>query len=1001
MNIMLVWPGIKLPGFASLKMGGSNEATYINHGLSMLSAVLKREGHTCFSNDLRSFQSWKHFEDVVKTQNFDLTLIGFHSVDKDNALQVCRIIKNHFLDKPIIAGGPHVTIAQERELPNIDCIVWGEGETTILELVNDLKNLPKLVTGKPVDDLDSLPFVDRELVNCEFEKNSPLLPLLPVPFYTVNVGRGCPYSCRFCHQSGDNPIFTKRCRVRSVDNFLEELRTIMAGTGKEIGSLMIHDDVFPPKKWCEEFIGKMEWRIPFWCQMRADFICHNEDLITGLADIGLTWVSLGVESGSQRMLDFLNKKTTVEQNRKAIEILHRNNINIFANFFFGGPTETKEDIELSGDLIKESKFSWHSFSTYTCYPGSDLFKYCVDNDLFLDENYSMTRYPYERKIKGIDYDYLFNKLSEFSQYKGDLRKHIPKVEVVVKGPMRKLEFADIQENKDPIVSVILTSHNRPDLLVEAINSVFAQTMPDWELIIIDDCSIEPKVIEVLRRAKKESRVSVFRTNYDVDNIAVLWNHGLDLAKGKYISFLDDDNQKRPSFCKEMSKYLDEHPEFEAVACFNAIMKGDKLTGDIFDGPRHANRDNIIKRNYIDSGCMMIRRTTIDKIGWFDERLKTNEDWDYVKRVILQTTGFGIIEKPLANYRWHEENRLYRGEKLGHKAHTEFITSVKNYSNKLRLLLFHQDERGLTLSQNNVLRGIRDALKFVDWLEFESVPVSRSREISSRYDMIFCFAPFSINLERVKSLKNFSDEVINFHIEDPQALGNNLEKARHATYVFTNDVSVQREYEKITGEGNVGFCPSISLNDVSLKFRSNVDKKNDVVFFGHPYDSRIKLAYQLIPKIKRMGHNFILVGGDWSKRNMGVPCIDELSEQSALKILEESKIVVICNRKNTDLGGSPESMKAASVVRGYLECASGSLVMLDAERSHHCFNGDIVSYKGADDLAEKIDYYMQHKEEREVIAGRAKERALHNFTYRIRMNKLLNAVKSKRFYFSVD
>ena len=999
MNTMFVWPGIKLPGFASLKMGGNNEATYINHGLGMLSAVLKREGHTCFSNDLRSFQSWKHFEDTVKTQNFDLTLIGFHSMDKDNALQVCRIIKNHFPDKPIIAGGPHVTIAQERELPNVDCIVWGEGEITILELINDLKNLPKLVTGKPIDDLDNLPFVDRELVNCEFEKHTPLLPLLPVPFYTVNVGRGCPYSCRFCHQSGDNPIFTKRCRVRSVGNFLEELRMIMAGTGQEIGSLMIHDDVFPHQKWCEELIGKMEQRIPFWCQMRSDFICKNEDLITDLAEIGLTWVSLGVESGSQRMLDFLNKRTTVEQNQKAIEILHRNNVNIFANFFFGGPTETKEDIELSGDLIKESKFSWHSFSTYTCYPGSDLFQYCVDNDLFLDEHYSMTRHPYERKVKDIDYDYLFNKLGEFSKHKGELRQYVPRTKTTVKKPIRQFEF-DESSHRDVKVSVILTSHNRPNFLAEAINSVSKQTISDWELIIIDDCSTDPGVLEVLKQAKKDSRIKIFKTNYDVDNISVLWNLALDKVRGRYIALLDDDNQKKPTFCEEMSGYLDKHPEFDAVACFSEIMKNDSLTGGIFDAPKNMNKHNILVANYVDSGCMMIRRSVVDKIGWMDERLRTHEDWDYVIRVMLQTKGFGIIEKPLAIFRWHEENRQHRAEGLGLKKDVKLIRSIKNYSDKLRLLLFHQDEGRLTLSQNNVLRGIRDALKFVSWLEFESVPVSRFREINSRYDMIFCFAPFSIDLRSIEGLKNFSSEVINFHLEDPHSLKVNAERARHATYVFTNDMSVQREYEKIVGEGNVGFCPSISLNDVSLTFKDHVDKKNDVVFFGHPYDSRVRFVHELIPKIKKMGYDFILVGGDWSKRNMGVPCVDELPEQKALEILEESKIVVLYNRKNTDLGGSLKSIKPVSVIRGYLECASGSLVMLDAERSHHYFDGEIVSYNGADDLAEKIDYYMQNEKEREDIAERAKERALHDFTYRVRINKLLNAIKSKRFYYEV-
>jgi len=994
MQIQFIWPGVRLPGFDCLKMSLSSDATYINHGLSMISAVLKREGHTCYLNDLRSFQNWEQFENTIKNQNFDITLIGFHSVDKDFALQACQIIKRHFPDKPIIAGGPHVTIAQERELANIDCIVWGEGEITIVELIN-LKDLPKLITGKPVDNLDELPFVDRQLFNSEFEKNAPLLPLLPVPFYTINIGRSCPFNCRFCHQSGDNPIFTKKWRVRSVDNFLEEIRMVMADTA--IGSFMVHDDVFPHRKWCEELIGKMKWRIPFWIQQRSDFICNNEDIIPDLADLGLTWVSLGVESGSQRMLDFLNKGTTVEQNKRAIEILHKNNINIFANFFFGGPTETKDDINLSGELIKKSKFSWHSFSTYTCYPGSDLFKYCIDNDLFLDEHFSMIRYPYERKIRGVDYDYLFSKMAEFSQYKGELRQYIPKVKAIAKNPMKQLEL-NILPSRNTAVSIILTSHNRPDFLAEAINSIFKQTMADWELIIIDDFSTEPGVMQVLNEAKKDPRVRVFRTNYDVDNIAVLWNQALDLAKGRYISFLDDDNLKRPSFCEELSKYLDSHAEFEAVACFNEYMKEDRLTGGIFDSPKYANKYNILKNNQIDSGCIMIRRTVIDKIGWFDERLKTAEDWDYVKRIMFQTTGFGIIEQPLAIYRFHKENRQYRSESLGFLSHREFITSVKSYSDKLRLLFFHQDEHKITLSQSNVLRGVRDALKSISWLELESVSVDNFKKINSKYNIVFCFAPFVIGLEYMKALKNFANEVINFHIEDPQAFKTNLERARYATYIFTNDISVQSEYERIIGKGNVGYCCSTSLNDVSLKFRDNAKRKYDIIFAGYPYDSRVGFIKKLLPWIKKKDYSFTLVGGDWSKRGIDLPCIDEVNEQDLLKIMEESKITILYNRRNIDLGTDPKIPKPVSVVRGYLECGSGSLVMLDSERPHHSFNDEVVFYNGINDLVEKIDYYIRNDQEREDISNRAKQRALIDFTYRVRITKLLNAVRSKRYYY---
>lgn len=558
----------------------------------------------------------------------------------------------------------------------------------------------------------------------------------------------------------------------------------------------------------------------------------------------------------------------------------------------------------------------------------------------------------------------------------------------------------MNKNNDVKVSIVMTSHNRPDYLKTAIDSILNQTMPDWELIIIDDCSTEPRVMEVLSEAKKDHRIRPFKTNYDADRISVSWNLGLDLAKGKYIALLDDDNMKAPTFCQEMSDYLDEHIEFDGVACYNAIMRMDKLMNEVFDAPKYANKENMKARNHIDSGCAMFRKSVIDKIGWFDERLTTQEDWDYFKRIFLHASGFGVIEKPLSIFRWHGTNRQYSHKKLGGVEQEQYIISGKNYNTKLRLMLFHQEEKNITLSQNNVLRGLRDALKAIDWIEVTDVCISRFYEISTIYDMVICFAPFTIDLKYIKTIQYFGNEIIHFHIEDPQAFSQNSERAKTATYIFTNDISVQNEYEKIIGKGRVGYCPSISLNDISLKLRDNVSKKNDVVFLGHPYESRIKFITELAPKIKNIGYGFSLIGEGWSKKGIGCPCVDEVSEQKALELMEESKIVVLYNRRNSDLGGKLNSIKPKSTVRGYFECASGSLIMIDDDRKNHNFNGGMVFYSNTDDLVEKIDYYMKNPTLMNEKAKTAKETALRDFTYRTRINSLMNAIRSKRYYYEV-
>ena len=426
MSILFIFPGIYL-GWNILGKGFEQSA--INHGLCSISALLKSQGYDCFLMDLRSFTGWQHFKDTLINLNFDVVIIGFYSVDQSYADRAIRLIKEHYPDKPVIAGGVHITYNQIKSFSLADCVVWGEGEYVVSHLLNLVKNkksLPSLISAPIIENLDTLPFIDRGLFNSEYEKNNPIFPLLPIPFYTVNFSRGCPYSCSFCLESKN--ILWKSYRMRTPESCIEELNTIQKN-GERIGSLMIHDDLFPPRSWCDKFIilfRKHCNRIPFFCQMRADWICNNEGLIPDLAKIGLTWVSLGIE-GSQKMRDFYNKRLTTDKIIKAAKILHSNKINIFGNYILGSPTETEEDIDELEEIIKVIKPEVHSPSIYTAYPGSKLWDYCVVNNLFVgdgtkeEDHYSLTRFPYERKIKGIDYDFIRKKIGEFTQHRGELK----------------------------------------------------------------------------------------------------------------------------------------------------------------------------------------------------------------------------------------------------------------------------------------------------------------------------------------------------------------------------------------------------------------------------------------------------------------------------------------------------------------------------------------------------------------------------------------------------
>lgn len=412
MKILFVWPGIYM-GFNIY--GKGFEQSSMNHGLAHISAKLKDEGHHCFLMDLRAFNSWEHFEEVLTTQEFDICVIGFMSVDEMPADTAIRIIKEVNPNAPIIAGGVHITYNQIKKFSLADCIVWGEGDIIISQLLDKYYltgMLPEFVIADIVENLDMLPSVDRSLFNLEIESMHPILPKLPTPFYSINFSRGCGFRCRFCLES-KNTLW-KKYRVRSPENCINDIKIL-----GNIGSLMIHDDHFPSGPWTREFIKRWHdagfGRIPFWCQTRADWIVHNEKYISKMKEIGCTWISLGIE-GSQRMLDFYNKHLKVQTILDAAEILHKNKINIFGNYILGAPTETDADIDELELILQIIKPQWHSSSIYTSYPGSKLYDYIDENDLWVGDinnpknHYSLIRFPYERKLKGVDYDKIRNEI---------------------------------------------------------------------------------------------------------------------------------------------------------------------------------------------------------------------------------------------------------------------------------------------------------------------------------------------------------------------------------------------------------------------------------------------------------------------------------------------------------------------------------------------------------------------------------------------------------------
>ena len=419
MKTTLIYPGIAGRGFNSLSQG--MDAGWVSHGLASISAAAKAEGFAIDLIDLRALRDWDHFREVFVQRDPDVVGIGMMSVDYNPTRQALEIIKQIKPQTVTIAGGPHVTLALDDSLkmPNVDYWVTHEAEVTFPKMLRAIESgerpESRVIHGE-TPDLNVIPFADRDLFLDEwrrwgYELDSPEVPFvkeLPPPFLTIIAGRGCVYNCSFC-KPGEDHIFGKGVRRRSVENVIEELKVLR--DRYHFASFMFHDDCLTEdRRWVAEFTRRYQeegFTQPFFCQSRADIIARHTDMVEMMAGAGLKGYFIGFESGNARVLNFLRKGTTPERNREAARVCRRYGLAIWANYMLGIPTETKEEVMDTVNMIREIDPDYHSPSFFTPHPGTDLYDYCVEHDLSLITDYdSYRRNPTEPKIKGQDYEFL-------------------------------------------------------------------------------------------------------------------------------------------------------------------------------------------------------------------------------------------------------------------------------------------------------------------------------------------------------------------------------------------------------------------------------------------------------------------------------------------------------------------------------------------------------------------------------------------------------------------
>ncbi len=313
---------------------------------------------------------WDEIANKIIGMNPDL--IGFTSYTPTMSFvnYVSRKIKLK-CDIPIMLGGPHPTSLPELSLQesNADFVILGEGENAVLKLISDLqKNIQKKTYyGNPVD-LDKLPLPARYLLNPQnYYKEA---------FGYIMTSRGCPYNCIFC---ASHTLWGKKIRFRNIKNIVNEIVQIQ--NKYDLNVFRIADDLFPINyKRVKSFADELErknCKINFRCGSRVDTI--SWDILLALKDAGCKEISFGIEAGSQRILNLIDKGITLKKIRKTIKLTKKMGIKTIVYFMIGHPTETLSDINDSISLIDELDADRTLLNLVTPLPGTKLVDYVIED----------------------------------------------------------------------------------------------------------------------------------------------------------------------------------------------------------------------------------------------------------------------------------------------------------------------------------------------------------------------------------------------------------------------------------------------------------------------------------------------------------------------------------------------------------------------------------------------------------------------------------------------
>ncbi len=384
-------------------------------GLAYLASVLRDESHEVEVLDMNAYR-WtpEVVEKKIRDADFDVAGIGAIVTVYKYVKWLVGVLKKHHPAKKVVVGGsvgtsiPHILL--DKTETDIACI--GEGERTVVELLKALEanedlsgvdgiwyrdeggKIVKTGARVPIEDLDKVPLPAWDLFPMDIYLKNPVgapnrnkwidggAENESVLSMNLSATRGCPYKCIYCYHD----FMGQKYRHRSPKNIIAEMRVLY--DKYSVRYFHFVDDEFCLKKnfvfeFCKAVKEEFDRDVTWGCSGRVNLM--TEEMIAAMANAGCVLIGYGIESGSQRMLDVMRKRVTVEQAKEAIRLTVKHMGWADCSFMIGTPGEDRETIRETVDFCKELDLTPEVIFFATPYPCTELYDLAMAQGKIKDE----------------------------------------------------------------------------------------------------------------------------------------------------------------------------------------------------------------------------------------------------------------------------------------------------------------------------------------------------------------------------------------------------------------------------------------------------------------------------------------------------------------------------------------------------------------------------------------------------------------------------------------